>query len=247
MSSGWRWRIPTQERFGNGYVFCDAFINETEAFDEVQSEFEETISIGKKIKFSAGYVDKCWIKNCVTVGLASMFVEPLEASSIGSTIQLVRMLGPFLGLWSRENQTTVKKYNESANLIVTNIIDFIQLHYFTTREDTEFWKWCKHNIKMTDFNKEYIDVFKNNFVNDTYFSSSPLLMFRGLNFAQVMHGLQMFNTEKIKALYQENFNHLTQKSIQDLAFDEGYYKNIDDTVTHREALNVMINAPKEWK
>jgi len=244
MNAGWRWRIPTQERFGNGYVFCDSFINETQAFDEVQSEFDEPLTIGKKVKFSAGYVDKFWIKNCVTIGLAGMFVEPLEASSIGSTIQMMRAVIPILPMWERNDDVTIKTYNKIINEIATNIVDFIQLHYFVKREDTEFWKWCKHNIKMTEFNQEYLETFKNRFVGITPFFHNTLTMFKGLNYAQVMHGLGLFNTEKIKQLYDNSLSHLTAQSMLDLTPHPDFLMR---KYTHREALNEILKAPDSWK
>ena len=56
LSSGWMWRIPTQDRFGNGYVYCDDFITDDNAFAEVSKHYGEKLEIGKKIKFGAGYV-----------------------------------------------------------------------------------------------------------------------------------------------------------------------------------------------
>jgi tryptophan 7-halogenase len=242
MNAGWRWRIPTQERFGNGYVFCDSFINETQAFDEVQAEFDEPLEVGRKFKFSAGYADKFWIKNCVSMGLASMFVEPLEASSIGSTIQMIRGLVPSLALWDREETSSVKIYNKSNNDIVKNIIDFIQLHYFVKRDDTEFWKWCKHNIKITDFNQEYLERFKTKFIGVSPFAHNQLIMFTGLNFAQVMHGLNLFDSEKIKHIYENSIGHMTTTSKFDITDqDPGA-----DIFTHRQALEEIKRRSEAW-
>jgi len=245
LDAGWRWRIPTQERFGNGYVFCDSFIDETQAFDEIQKKFNKPITVGKKVKFSAGYLDQFWIKNCVSVGLSGMFVEPLEASSIGNTIQLMRILVPSLATWTPASNSAVKKYNTDAEKIATNIVDFIQLHYFTKREDTEFWRWVKHNIKITDFNKEYLEEFKNNFVGAGPFNENIFLMFSHLNFAQVMHGLGMFNTNNIKNILEETYPHLdtiARDRLKTIPVEEEtftYYK-------HRDALEELKKRGLEW-
>ncbi len=53
-------------------------------------ELDDTVNllveIFKNIKFDPGCLDKIWIHNCMTVGLSSSFLEPLEATSIGTTI-----------------------------------------------------------------------------------------------------------------------------------------------------------------
>ena len=245
MSSGWRWRIPTQERFGNGYVFCDAFIDETKAFDEVQQKFNEPIEIGRKVKFSAGYVDQFLIKNCLSIGLAGMFVEPLEASSIGNTIQLIRAVAPVLSVWTRDSDSIVTKYNEIAREVAVNVVDFIQLHYITDRDDTEFWKWCKNNIKLTEFNQQYLKEFKENFVPYTPFSGNNYLMFTSLNYIQVMHGLGLFNTGKIKRELVKSYPHLLARVIID-ARDVEQNEKLLTYYKHRDALEELKKRGLVW-
>ena len=244
LGSGWVWRIPTQERFGNGYVFCDSFINETQAFDEVSNyyknnlDIQDTLEVGKKFKFKAGYVDKFWVKNCVTAGLASVFVEPLEASSIGTTIQQIFMLIPALYYYERNESTTADRYNKHITAIAENIVDFIQLHYFTQREDTEFWKWCKHNIKLTDFNKENLEYFKNNFVNGQFFNA-PMIMFSQLNYIQVMHGLRLFNVGKLKEKYDAHLSKEFSPYVNKILADTDRYSRSVPSFPHRTALEMI--------
>lgn len=245
MDAGWRWRIPTQERFGNGYVFCDAFINETQAYDEIQQKFKESINIGKKVKFSAGYTDKFWSKNCLTVGLAAMFVEPLEASSIGSTIQQARAFMSYISTWERTDTKVPEHYNQTFTEVAENIIDFIQLHYFTSRGDTEFWRWCQHNIKMTEFNKHNLDRWKTNFINPAIFGHNQYLMFKTGNFVQVMHGLELFDIKKIKQLYEDQFFHLDHMSKDQVA-DGDRIELTREFVTHREALERLKTRDTVW-
>lgn len=239
LSSGWAWRIPTQERYGNGYVFCDQFINETQAYDEVLEHYKklgiaDTIEVGRRFKFEAGYVDKFWIKNCVMIGLSGIFVEPLEASSIGTTIQQCFTLLPSLFFYNKGEEFTANKYNKQMNIVSKNIVDFIQLHYFTKREDTEFWKWCKKEMVPTDFNREYLDYFKDNFPNVFYFND-PMILFSHLNYAQVMHGLGMFNDKKINEAYQKHMSVYSNDTAIIMKEVDEQLKSVE-TFSHRQAL-----------
>jgi tryptophan halogenase len=249
--SGWAWRIPTQERFGNGYVFCDEFINETQAYDEVQQHYteklgiKEPLQIGKKFKFAAGHVDQFWIKNCVAVGLSGVFVEPLEASSIGTTIQQSFMLSPSLGFFTRGESLTAKKYNEIMQGVCNNIVDFIQLHYITQRDDTEFWKWIRHNLKLTDFNREYLPYFRKNMTNVFYFNEH-FTLFKHLNFIQVMHGLRLFHPEKMKDVYTKHLSRYDD-DINKILNLNGNMEVIKDSFSHREALNILKERYSEVK
>ena len=205
LSSGWMWRIPTQQRFGNGYVYCDDFINDDKALEEAQQQHDKEIQVGKKIKFSAGYVEKFWIKNCVTMGLAGMFVEPLEATSIGSTIQQILGLLSALPYWSKTNTVEVDTYNKLFNEVAENIISFVQVHYITERRDSEFWRWVNNELELTDWNQQYLETFKNHLPGLTAFTND-FLMFKHMHWLQVMWGLRMFkNTEQINKLYTTHF------------------------------------------
>ena len=210
LSSGWHWRSPVQDRFGNGYVFSDQFISEDQAIAEIQKEFPDPIKIARKVSFVSGKIDRFWIKNCVSVGLSSSFVEPLEASSISTTVQQSRVLASALSTWYRNDTVTEKHYNKIFDEVMTNILDFIQLHYFTERTDSEFWRWCKHNLKMTEFNTEHLEIFKTNFINQLALPTTNYCIYDILNWVQVMHGLRMFDQEKIKQQYNLHFDHLSE-------------------------------------
>lgn len=236
LSSGWTWRIPTQDRFGNGYVYCDDFINKDQAFKEVQSIHKEKIEIGREFKFGAGYLKNPWIKNCVMIGLSGIFVEPLEASSIGTTIQTAFMLCPAIAFFEKGENFTANKYNKDIVGIANNIIDFIQLHYFTNRNDSPFWRSIKNEMVKTDFNDQYLEYFKKNFPNVFYFNT-PLQLFSHLNFAQVMHGLGMFDTKNIKMIYDNHMKaHLEEQSKLDLVYSDNPSV---PTYSHREAINIL--------
>jgi len=238
MSSGWMWRIPTQGRFGNGYVYSDAFLSEDQAIAEAQSCFNHSIEIAKKVKFVAGYVDKFWVKNCVCLGLSGSFVEPLEASSIGTSIQQAISLAANLIFWTKGEEQTAKQYNVDFDNVAKNIIDFVQLHYFTRREDSEFWRSCKDLIP-TDFNQETLEVFKQTLPNHLFFSK-PFLMFRDQNWLMVMHGLGMLDPLKVKQI-TDSQNADVQFASNDAI--ETFKKLYSEQVfySHRESLSMLMS------
>ena len=119
--------------------------------------------------------------------------------------------------------------------ISKNIIDFIQLHYFTKRNDTEFWRWAKNNMQITDFNAEHLDYFKNNGVHPHSFTN-PMQLFSHLNYMQVMHGLGMFNHEKINEKYKMHLTKYAQISKEILDENDVYEQRVV-TYSHRESLN----------
>lgn len=237
LSSGWHWRSPVQDRFGNGYVFSDAFISEDQAIAEIQKEFTDPIKIARKVNFISGKVDRFWIKNCVSVGLSSSFVEPLEASSISTTVQQSRVLAAALSTWDRNDTVTPKYYNKIFDDVMINILDFIQLHYLTERDDSEFWRWCKFNLKLTEFNAEHLPIFKTNFINQLSLPMSNYNIYDTPNWVQVMHGLRMFDADNIKNLYDNLHGHLTKLSQYQL--DSVPTRDNNTFYTSREAVNIV--------
>lgn len=156
MSSGWTWKIPLFNKIGLGYVHCDSFINYDEIIQELEARYPNVeINPGKTIKFEAGRLENMWHKNCVSLGLASAFVEPLEATSVHATKLQIDALGEAL-----KNKTSQELYNKDMSKIYDDIKDFIVLHYLGGRTDTEFWRYCSSGAIMTDRIKEILEIAK---------------------------------------------------------------------------------------
>jgi len=144
MKYGWMWKIPLQTRFGCGYVYDSSLISEKDAIKEIEDflGYEPTYPRKDKggFKFNAGCYEEPWINNCVAIGLAANFIEPLEATSIWvSMVQLSQIFeNP---LWISGNSKEIRKEFNSIILKMNNSIsDFIYFHYITLRKDTDFWK-----------------------------------------------------------------------------------------------------------
>lgn len=165
--AGWQWRIPLQHRVGNGMVFCSRYLSDEAAKKMLLENIEgERLTEPRVIKFRPGRRLKQWSKNCVALGLAGGFIEPLESTSIHliqrGIIRLMQLF-PVGGI----NSSDIDEFNAQSNLELENIRDFIVLHYHVTeRQDTQFWRHCRtmqipeslaHRIKLF---KETGRVFK---------------------------------------------------------------------------------------
>src|SRR5436190_1095597 len=84
LKHGWRWKIPLTSRYGNGYVYSSAFCTA----DDAEHELREGLGVldsetpARHLKMKIGRVTKHWNKNCLAVGLAQGFIEPLEATAL---------------------------------------------------------------------------------------------------------------------------------------------------------------------
>ena len=97
LSAGWLWQIPTQERLGCGYAYCDDFIGPDEAQAEVEAALGYPIEPWGDIRIASGRFRRLWIKNCVAIGLSGVFSEPLESTSIhGQLVQLLVLVQEYL-------------------------------------------------------------------------------------------------------------------------------------------------------
>ncbi len=143
--AGWQWRIPLQHRTGNGHVFSDEFMSEDEAASVLLGNLEgEPLKDPLSIPFTPGCRKKLWHKNCISLGLASGFIEPLESTSI----HLIQMgITNLLKVFPTKgnNAAREREYNRRMRFEYEAIRDFIILHYHqTAREDTPFWKHVRH-------------------------------------------------------------------------------------------------------
>jgi tryptophan halogenase len=138
----WQWRIPLQHRGGNGIVFASRYMDKDVALKTLMDTIEgEPATEPRLIHFKPGQRTRCWERNCVALGLASGFLEPLESTNI-HLIQrgITRLLQAFPEI---VNQVEVDEYNMRMREDLEHVRDFVLLHYHVTdRRDTGFWREC---------------------------------------------------------------------------------------------------------
>lgn len=238
MDYGWMWNTPVQGRWGNGYVFCDKYIDFDQAQAEVEKKLGKKIEVAKRIKFDAGKIDKCWVKNCLAVGLSSSFIEPLESTAISQGIMQTFLFMNLIPSWINGQDEISSYYNKQVDYLAENIRDFIAVHYIVPREDTAFWKDLKDNRNqwipesLQDKLKKWRHRLPNNLELDNFG------LFTGDNWIHTMYALGLFDVESIKHEYSVLPDYVRNQA--DTIFNYRYHELREVYIPHKQALEQYL-------
>lgn len=208
--AGWTWRIPLQNRIGNGYVYCSDFIKDEDALSKLIGDLDSPpINEPNLVKYTTGLAKKIWNKNCVAIGLSAGFLEPLESTSI-SLIQIG--IDKLIDMWPEKKIDTrlIYEYNRVSAEEYERIRDFIILHYKANgRNGEKFWDYCR-DISIPEDLKNKIENFKarGRFVRynwESFFDPSWHAMYDGFGieieslhpFCNLLDKAELFNAAKM--------------------------------------------------
>ncbi len=162
LSAGWVWEIPLQDKRSLGYVHSSAFLDDESAEQEIR-DFEgphaQDLS-SRIVHFKVGHREKAWSGNCISIGLASSFIEPLESTGLYLSDLAVVMLAehfPYRG----EMAPLAYRFNRIMANRFYEILDFINLHYcLTQREDNDFWREIRTPGRINDRLKAKLEYWR---------------------------------------------------------------------------------------
>jgi tryptophan halogenase len=238
--NGWIWQIPIGNRYGTGYLYSSRFTSDEEAREKYNAWLLERFGVELKtdriIHYKPGYYDQAWIGNCLSLGLSSGFIEPLESTGIHI---IVKQLYDFISLNSNLTflEHNRKRFNEMNLKTYEAIVDFICLHYNTNRTDSDFWKY------MTDNKKEWVkdldEKCRNEFLDVISLGDNSIKFFWPLDsFIQVANGLQMFNKKLIIQYLDSKYN---KDNILEMAKENHSYielkKSENQRVSHKKIID----------
>lgn len=147
-SGGWIWRIPLQHRTGNGYVFSSRFASEEQARETLLGQLDgPALGEPRLLRFKPGRRVQAWQRNCVAVGLASGFLEPLESTSIfliQAAVSDLLVLMPTPEQGRAVDQRLADEFNRLSDIQYARVRDFLILHYFANRRHGEaLWDYAR--------------------------------------------------------------------------------------------------------
>ena len=232
IKNGWVWEIPTQSRRGNGYVYSSRHCSDDQAIKEVSDLLGFDVIPAKKIKFEPGHLKEMWINNCVAVGLASAFVEPIEATSIGGTIQQARCLIENLSSYKKGNLKVQKQFNKKMNIMMDNVLSMIYLHYISDRRDSQMWI-DQSMIPVPEYLQELIELWQERppFASDI--ANNNYEMFHVAHFYHVAQGQKIFVPDNSSRMI-DNFN--LREVVKNSIFAAKLAQSDHPKVSHAESL-----------
>ncbi len=226
-AAGWIWDIGLSSRRGVGHVYSSAHTSDDQAEAALRAYIEPSLgnkanSPGvRRISFNPGHRQKFWHRNCVAVGMAAGFLEPLEASALALVELSAAMISEQLPA-SRETMAIVaERFNDKFRYRWDRVIDFLKLHYILTRRtDSDFWADNCQASTIPDSLQELVALWRHHYpwhndftqVDEVFPSASYQYVLYGMGFVTEPRGTtrKSESDEQANKLFRENMERTRQ-------------------------------------
>lgn len=225
---GWQWEIPVKNELHVGYLYNKELVNEEQLLEQIPDS--------KLIRFKSGRINKFLNKNVLSVGLSSGFVEPLEATSLHSTLI---QLNVFLSDYFRPdikypNSFLENRYNEYFQKYWNSIRDWIRMHYITSRNNSIFWNEVQ-NLPISNNLQNLLDLYKIRMPRESDTKSNEIYQ-TALTF-HILSGMNILNSSiaKNELIHYDLYNLAKEKYTNIVDNNNNYIKNFishDNFILH---------------
>ncbi|WP_286261115.1 tryptophan halogenase family protein [Thalassotalea atypica] len=248
--AGWFWDIGLPARRGIGCVYSSEHMNEEAAAKALHQHLSsfmptkhiDTLSI-KSLKFTPGYRETLWHKNCVAVGMAAGFIEPLEASAIALVELAAKMIAKELPTDTAIMATTAKRFNDRFSYRWQRVIEFLKLHYVLSQRTSDYWQDNRAASSIPSRLQELLELWAyqppsyNDFtqIEEVFPAASYQYILYGMGFhTQARVTQSRLNNELLSEKHFKENQSLTQKYLAGLP-------------TNRELINYLVSQFKQQK
>ncbi len=146
LTAGWAWDIPLTSRTGNGYVYSSRHLSPDAAETELRTHLGllDIDVAARHLTMKVGRVATTWTANCLAIGLAQGFIEPLEATALHIVQATVE------GFIEAHDTDRRDAFNIAIARRYEGIRDYIIAHYRLNRRAGDFWRENAANDDLSD-------------------------------------------------------------------------------------------------
>ncbi len=243
LKCGWCWHIPLTNRVGNGYVYDSSEITQEQAEQELREHLQlaDRPDIpAKHLKMKVGRVDKHWHRNCLAVGLAQGFIEPLEATAL-MVVQFT--IEQFIAEYEKSIGPGSGQFNQRVNQMFEGIRDYITTHYkINSRTDTPYWEKCREQSQVSPNLEQLLNSWDNGTDFEKVLSSQKSdLVYLRPSWYVILAGMGRFpiplkDDDNLESIPHEQCTRYCADLVQDCFVDHAEYLNQLRSVSHRNQL-----------
>ncbi|MBC3766320.1 tryptophan halogenase family protein [Neptunicella marina] len=194
-TSGWVWDIGLPSRRGVGHTYSSAHITDEQAEQQLREYITPAIGATaaeqlacRKINFNPGYRQKFWHKNCVAVGMAAGFIEPLEASALVMIELAAQMICDQLPKTRSTMDVIAKHFNHKFSARWEQIIEFLKLHYVLSERKEEYWLENRCSSSIPQSLLELLELWQSN-LPSRYDITDTDALFPAASYQYVLYGM----------------------------------------------------------
>lgn len=192
LTNGWAWQIDLVNRQGSGYVYDGNRLQPEQAERELRQFLGDGAEVLKctHLDMKVGCREDFWIGNCVAVGLAGGFIEPLESTGLHMVHLGVGLLATYLA-GGEVPQVLRDSYSEKMRGFYQDLKQFIVLHYcLSDRDDTDFWRSARDTVESCPWLKQQLAIWRHKICEYQDFAGSYASIFTDANYRYVLYGMQ---------------------------------------------------------